>query len=143
MPKLSLLFLNISVALLMSSCAQPAVDSARWYSPEQVASGTPLFEQHCSGCHGDSAQGDSNWQTARPDGSYPPPPLNGSGHAWHHPLTQLDATIANGGTHPGASMPGFAQLLNKPERLTVIAAFQSYWDAPTYRGWLSRGGLSR
>ena len=143
MPKLSLLFLNISVALLISSCAQPAVDSARWYSPEQVASGTALFEQHCSGCHGDSAQGDPDWQTARPDGSYPPPPLNGSGHAWHHPLTQLDGTIANGGTHPGASMPGFAQLLNKQERLAVIAAFQSYWDARTYRRWLNRGGLSR
>ena len=36
------------------------------------------------------------------DGSFPPPPLNGTGHAWHHPLVALYATIATSqGRMPG------------------------------------------
>ncbi|HEY5673983.1 MAG TPA: cytochrome c [Malonomonas sp.] len=129
-----------SIAILISSCGRPTDGSARWYSPEQVAEGKILFSTHCSGCHGESAQGDPNWKTALPDGTYPPPPLNGSAHAWHHPLSQLEATIANGGAPPESSMPGFANTLNHQQRLAVIAAFQDYWDNRTYKRWIGRGG---
>lgn len=137
------MILGISIAVLISSCATPSPGSARWYTQEQVAIGKPLFSTHCADCHGGNGQGGANWQTALPNGAYPPQPLNGSGHAWHHSLSQLDETIANGGKHPGATMPGFANVLNKQERLAVISAFQSFWDNKTYKGWLTRGGLSR
>ncbi len=134
------IFLPVSVAILLSSCSKPALDATRWYTAEQVAEGKVLFRQHCSVCHGENAQGSPNWRTALPNGSFPPPPLNGAAHAWHHPLSQLEATIANGGTHAGATMPGFAKVMNRQKRLAVIAAFQDYWDDRTYRRWLGRGG---
>jgi len=135
--------LSISIAVLVSSCGKPIMSSARWYTPEQVATGKPLYAKYCAGCHGENGQGGANWETALPNGSYPPQPLNESGHAWHHSLAQLEETIADGGKHPGATMPGFSGVLNKDERLAVISAFQSFWGDRTYSGWLGRGGLSK
>ena len=143
MNKAFVLLLGMAVALVVISCGQPAADVARWYSLEQVASGKILYAQYCADCHGESGQGATNWQNALPNGSYPAQPLNGSGHSWHHPLSQLEATITRGGTHPGATMPGFAEQLDRSQRSAVIAAFQEFWSDRTYRQWLGRGGLSR
>lgn len=122
-------------------CVPPPPTSERWFTPEQVAAGKPLYATYCAGCHGDQGQGGANWDRPKADGSYPPQPLNGSGHSWHHSLASLEKTIAQGGTHPGATMPGFAEVLNKQQRLEVIAAFQSFWSDQIYANWLFRGGL--
>lgn len=137
------ILLSISVAIIVSACGKPLVDFSRWYTPEQVATGKPLYAKYCAGCHGERGQGGPDWQTALPNGSFPPQPLNGSGHAWHHSLSQLEQTIANGGKHPGATMPGFSNVLSHQERLAVISAFQSFWGDTTYSRWLGRGGLTK
>ncbi len=133
--------LSLTVAFLVVSCSGTSLKTSRWYASEQVAMGKPLYATYCAGCHGTNGGGASNWSTPLPSGSYPPQPLNGSGHSWHHSLSQLKGTIANGGTHPGATMPGFADSLSDEEQKAVIAAFQSFWDDKTYKGWLGRGGL--
>jgi mono/diheme cytochrome c family protein len=133
--------LSLIVAFLVVSCNATSLKTSRWYTIEQVAMGKPLYASYCAGCHGKNGEGAPNWDTPLPGGSYPPQPLNGSGHSWHHSLTHLEETIANGGKHPGATMPGFADSLTDIKQHAVIAVFQSFWDDQTYRGWLGRGGL--
>ena len=62
---------NVSfIALLASGCSDPTDGSlsgqelypgnpsgARWYSSEQVASGSQIFETNCAECHGANAEG--------------------------------------------------------------------------------------
>ena len=84
-----------------------------------------------------------NWRKTLADGSYPPPPLNGTAHARHHPLSLLLRTIRKGGAQIGGKMPGFGKKLNEKEQLGSIAFFQSKWSDKTYQGWLQRGGIKR
>lgn len=117
------------------------LDSPRWYSAEQVSQGGELFQENCAGCHGDKAQGLAHdWKKPLADGSYPPPPLNGSAHAWHHPLPLLMRTIDRGGVPLGGVMPGFRDKLNEDEKLAVIAWFQSLWPDEIYQRWEKRNG---
>lgn len=132
---------TLVVAMFVYGCAASSLPPERWYTNEQVAVGKPLYAKYCAGCHGDEGQGGRNWDRPTEDGIYPPQPLNGTGHSWHHSRSSLEKTIAQGGTHPGAKMPGFADVLDKQQRLAVIAAFQDFWDDKTYSGWLRRGGL--
>lgn len=113
----------------------------RWYTPSQVKQGKAVFETHCVICHGENAQGTKSWKTPRADGSYPPPPLDGSAHAWHHPLRVLKRTIDQGGIPLGGKMPGFKDKLKEEEKLALISYFQDYWDEAIYEDWLNRGGL--
>jgi len=113
--------------------------SKRWYSASQVSKGNQLFQNNCASCHGDQAQGlVADWKKTLPDGSYPPPPLNGTAHAWHHPMPQLLRTIEQGGVPLGGVMPGFADKLSEKERLAVIAYFQSFWPDQIYQHWKER-----
>ncbi|MBF0266107.1 MAG: cytochrome c [Gammaproteobacteria bacterium] len=116
--------------------------SSRWYNQLQVDKGRFIYEKNCLVCHGIKAQGiTEDWKQTLEDGSYPPPPLNGSAHAWHHPLKMLIHTINNGGAPIGGKMPAFKEKLNLKEKLAVIAYFQNFWDVEKYNAWLRRGGL--
>jgi mono/diheme cytochrome c family protein len=75
------------------------------------------------------------WRTPDANGIYPPPPLNGSAHTWHHPLDVLDNTIVNGGAEFGGVMPGFGNTLDAKDRLAIIAWFQSLWTDDIYSRW--------
>jgi len=112
--------------------------AGRWYSAAMVADGAELFARHCAACHGASGQGAANWQQRGADGHFPPPPLNGSGHAWHHPLRVLRAVIERGGTASGGAMPAFANQLNSRQRDAVIAHMQSRWPDEIYRIWAQK-----
>ncbi len=133
------------VVLLISALAacgktEPTV-SGRWYTPSQVADGKSLFLANCASCHGAAAQGTEDWRTPLANGKYPPPPLNGTAHAWHHPLKGLKLTVQNGGQALGGSMPGFGGTLDESDQEAVIAYFQSHWSDQIYQAWISRGGL--
>lgn len=117
----------------------------RWYESsqvDQVDRGEQVYMEHCAACHGDEARGlVSNWRQRLDDGSFPPPPLNGSAHTWHHPLQQLLQTIEVGGIPYGGQMPGFGDTIVESDRLAVIAYFQSFWSDDIYMAWLQMGGL--
>jgi len=114
----------------------------RWYNQGQLEHGAQVFSENCAVCHGDQAQGlVEDWRQRLPDGSFPPPPLNGSAHAWHHPIGQLTEIIDTGGAPYGGQMPPFSDVLNGDDKLAAIAYFQSFWDETTYLGWLDLGGL--
>ncbi len=118
-----------------------AAFSNRWYTPSQLDSGAKTYQQYCLQCHNENAKGIVNWKQTRPDGNYPPPPLNGSAHAWHHDIGTLTRTIENGGVALGGVMPGFSGKLSAAEIRAVIAYFQSFWSDEIYRAWIENGGL--
>ncbi len=114
----------------------------RWYSSAQAERGSVVFGRHCSTCHGENAQGlTDDWKKRLDDGSFPPPPLNGTAHAWHHPLQQLIQTIETGGVPYGGQMPPFDEVLGDEEKLAAVAYFQSFWEDEVYLAWRDRGGL--
>jgi mono/diheme cytochrome c family protein len=68
--------------------------------------------------------------------------LNGTAHAWHHPLGVLKKVINEGGIPMGGKMPAFNDKLKDDEKLAVISYFQSFWPDEIYNAWISRGGLN-
>jgi len=124
---------------LVAACSENAPDQenvpGRWYTVEQVESGAALYQMHCAACHAADGSATEEWRTPDADGNYPPPPLNGTAHTWHHPLEVLDNTIANGGIAFGGVMPGFADALSSDDRMAIIAWFQSLWPDDIYERW--------
>ena len=141
-----LIFLISSFAMSCSKSGKPSLGGeresiARWYSEQQISNGSIVFEQNCSGCHGARAQGKvANWKQKLVDGSFPPPPLNGSAHTWHHANSVLLQVINEGGKAYSEKMPAFQHVLNKEEKLEVIAYFQNFWEDEIYRQWEVMGG---
>ncbi len=131
--------MSLAILLALTSAAAAAVD--RWFAPAHAAAGGPLYLEHCASCHGAQGEGAPQWHEPGPDGSLPPPPLNGTGHAWHHPLKALHATIANG----QGKMPGWRDTLDTAEILAIIAWFQSQWPDEIYAAWerMDREGQGR
>lgn len=115
----------------------PKATTQRWYFPEQAERGKVIFTDHCRVCHGSQAEATPDWKTPDANGHYPPPPLNGSAHAWHHPMSVLGRTIYNGGAEVGGQMPAFKDKLSETDIIDVIAHFQSYWPDAIYDRWLT------
>ncbi len=142
MPKIATI-----IVLLLAGCGrgvppEPAVPG-RWYSASQVNAGRPLYATHCAVCHGGDGSATPDWRTPGPDGHYPPPPLNGKAHTWHHPLDVLESTIAEGGSRLGGEMPAFVRTLDKDQRLAVVAHIQTWWTQDIYDRWEEIDGRSR
>ena len=132
--------LPFSLVALILACSDeiPKSDptvAGRWYTAAQLELGNSIFLQHCATCHGETADGTADWRKADPSGNYPPPPLNGTAHGWHHPLSVLERTIAMGGVPLGGVMPGFSETLSKEEGRAAIAYFQSFWSDDIYARW--------
>jgi mono/diheme cytochrome c family protein len=134
------MILRLTVLLFFLAACTPNVPEqvavpGRWYTEAQVESGDSLYRIHCASCHGADGSATADWRTLDPSGHYPPPPLNGTAHTWHHPLDVLDQTIENGGIAFGGVMPGFAGVLQRDDRLAIIAWFQSLWPDDIYASW--------
>ena len=137
-------------AALLAACDESSMpldqidpQTGRWYTAELAAAGSAVFAEHCADCHGAAGQGAvAHWRTRLPDRSFPAPPLNGSAHTWHHPLSVLLQVIDTGGEALGGQMPGFGQVLRDDEKLAVVAWFQEFWSDEIYRQWLMMGGAN-
>lgn len=115
----------------------------RWYFAEQADRGQAVFTSNCVVCHGKNAEATADWKTPDANGAYPPPPLNGSAHAWHHPLSVLGRTVYLGGAPVGGQMPAFKDVLSETDIIDVIAHFQTYWSDAIYDRWLMIENSSR
>lgn len=131
--------LKLLIAAFMLITGQViAAEQERWYSEDQVTQGEQLFRQNCASCHGQNAEATPSWKQTDTDGNFPPPPLNGTAHAWHHDLNLLRRTIREGGQELGGVMPGFEDKLNAAQIDSVIAFFQSKWPDDIYQRWAGR-----
>lgn len=128
--------------VVLAACA-PKGENGRWYTQAQVDAGKEVFQSNCASCHGRKAQGRvMNWKKPDKNGNYPPPPLNGTAHAWHHSMKVLKHQIKKGGIPNGGVMPGFENSLSDEQIKNAIAYFQSFWSDEIYQAWLERGGLN-
>lgn len=89
-------------------------------SPEALAAGHRLAQQHCTGCHTEG----------NPDGTVALMDLTGqswTGHAWHHPDSVLAQMIVDGVSRPTGTMPPFGVELHADEIRTLIAFIKTFW----------------
>ena len=107
----------------------------RWYTPENVTRGALVYAENCAECHGRNGEGTKNWRQRNEDGKFPPPPINGTAHAWHHPIRVLGTQIKFGAPGGLGSMPGFADKLTDQQIVDVIAWFQDKWPDHIYSAW--------
>ena len=108
-------------------------------SADPVERGERIYGMYCASCHGDSGEGQPHWNITKSDGTLPPPPLNGSGHTWHHGDGTLYKQVKFGGGYldlPGfkSGMPAFDETLSHQEIVDVLAYVKSLWADLTIRG---------
>lgn len=130
-----------SMVLLLSACGEPPPDPAR------LALGGKLYAEHCASCHGARLEGQPDWRKRLPNGRFPAPPHDDSGHTWHHPDEVLIGITKNGLLPPYAppgyesDMPAFGGKLSDGEIRAVLAYIESHWSADVrrLRGEMLRG----
>jgi mono/diheme cytochrome c family protein len=110
----------------------------RWYTFQHVSQGARVFQENCAACHGKRAEGAPDWRKPGPDGKYPAPPLNGTGHGWHHPLKILFRVVKKGSPGGQGTMPAWGEKLSDDEMIAAIAWFQSKWPEEIYAAWMQR-----
>lgn len=149
----------LSAGLLLQACGEPAVPVAnkqadaglvkveaviqRTRDGAQIARGGNIFQQNCASCHGLNAEGAPNWHKPGADGKNPPPALNGTAHAWHHPMKALKHTISKGTLAIGGNMPASGDRLSEQDIEDVIAWFQAKWPDEIWQTWAKNDARSR
>lgn len=138
LPLLLCLILTLTAGCNTNNQREPEfIVEGRWFTRQQFELGKAVYADNCARCHGQYGQSIvDNWKRPNPDGTFPPPPLNGTAHTWHHPFEVLMRTINEGGAPIGGSMPAFGDSLSSEEKIAVIAYFQSLWDNKTYERWV-------
>jgi len=136
---------TLLAGLALSGCERAldsvaaGTDSAppdRYQDAQQIARGQAVYTQHCAVCHGADGKGQSgDWRVRDADGRYPPPPLDDSAHAWHHPTAVLLQAIREGSPPGEGNMPAWAGTLSEQEMQDVVAYIKSLWSESVYQLW--------
>lgn len=102
----------------------------------EFSRGRKLYQQNCASCHGKNAEGGApDWRKIDADGMYPPPPLNGTGHTWHHPTKVLVNLIKNGTAKIGGKMPAWKDKLSDQEINDILIWIKAQWPDDIYAAW--------
>lgn len=140
----------IPIVLLLAACSDPPATVKTGSAPapavpaaiaphgldaKLVARGGEIYKANCAACHGANAEGAPNWSKKGADGKYPPPPLDASGHGWHHSSAWLADMIRRGTVGRGGAMPGWEGRLGDDDIAAVIAWMQSRWPEEIYKSW--------
>jgi len=112
---------------------EPRNLAARKLAPEKIKRGEEVYRKNCASCHGPNGEATPGWRTPGPDGRYPPPPLDGSAHAWHHSTETLEQMIREGS--PGGGMPAWDGKLTNQQIDDVIVWIKSLWPDEVYDIW--------
>ena len=123
----------LAVALLPRPAG--AETPERWYEQTRVESGEKLYASNCAACHGARGEATPNWRQRDSDGTFPPPPLNGTAHTWHHSFRVIARQIMFGSPGGAGKMPAFQDKLTEEEVIDVIAWIQSLWPDEIYAHW--------
>lgn len=143
-------FLLCGIAVLLPGCGdslllgalsgQPSINSKtgwieRNFDQVQIKRGESVYVVHCAGCHGPNGEATPEWRKPGQDGKYPPPPLDGSAHAWHHSTEVLKKTILKGTPPEIGSMPAWEGKLTEQQVDDVIVWIKSLWPDEIYDIW--------
>jgi mono/diheme cytochrome c family protein len=128
----------LALAISIAGCDEPvARNTAQVISgpadatdTRAVVRGEAVYLTHCASCHGSQLEGQANWREALPDGAYPAPPHDGTGHTWRHTDQQLfEATKFGGGFSAApdsvSRMPAFEEQLTDEEIWAAVSFIQS------------------
>lgn len=114
-----------------------AVPLDRNLDPTQVARGQAIYDNNCATCHGAEGKGPpGDWRVRNAEGAFPPPPLDDSAHAWHHPTAVLLDVVRNGSPGGAGNMPAWKGKLTEQEMQDAVVYIKSLWSDPVYRLWL-------
>lgn len=102
-----------------------------------IALGRDLYARHCAACHGANLEGQPDWQRRGPDGRFPAPPHDETGHTWHHGDAMLleytrlggQAYLDARGIRFDSGMPAFGETLTEAEIVAILAFIRSTWPA--------------
>ncbi|MCK4866212.1 MAG: cytochrome c [Gammaproteobacteria bacterium] len=144
--KLSAIILLTSVSLLSYSEETKARGSfsteekvvKRDVDPVRYSQGTRLYQLNCATCHGLNAEGAKDWRKADDNGKNPAPPLNGTGHTWHHSTKALFNVIRNGTGKIGGNMPAWKDKLSNNDIKLILTWVTAQWPDEIYTAWYNR-----
>lgn len=103
----------------------------------QIVRGRAIYDKNCLECHGADGKGQpGDWRIRGADGKYPPPPLDDSAHAWHHPTAVLMEAIRDGSPGGQGNMPAWKDKLSEQEMQDVVVYIKSLWTDPVYQLWM-------
>ena len=136
-------FLLFGLVTLIVGCgesAQHRINSEtgmveRVFDENQIKRGETVYVANCVVCHGHNGEATPDWRKTGPDGKYPPPPLNGTAHTWHHSTEVLKKTILKGGPPEFGSMPAWEDKLTEQQVDDVIVWIKSLWPDEIYDVW--------
>ena len=105
-------------------------------SEENILKGKKLYNQYCASCHQVNLSGAKNWKGFDEDGHRKAPPLNGTGHTWHHTDELLHKIIKYGFAklikdYQGKMM-GFGENINDEGIDNILSYIKSYWKDDIY-----------
>ena len=102
-----------------------------------IARGKIIYQNNCISCHQVNLVGVENWKELDEDGHRKSPPLNGTGHTWHHDDATLHNIIKYGlvklvKNYQG-KMLGFEDKLKNKDIDSVLAYIKSFWPDDMYQ----------
>lgn len=111
---------------------------SRNIDPVKYSQGRKLFQSNCAVCHGKQGEGAKDWRKPDANGKNLPPPLNGSGHTWHHSRKALISTIKNGTGKIGGNMPAWKDQLSDKDIDAILSWITAQWPDEIYTAWYNR-----
>ncbi len=101
-----------------------------------IQAGRLLYAENCASCHGANLEGQPNWREPGPDGIFPAPPHDETGHTWHHGDGLLFDYVKLGGQEmmkrmgagdAKSGMPAFGDRLSDDQIRDILAFVRSTW----------------
>ena len=129
------------VVISTSSYAQDKTNSDvvnRNIDFKEFTFGQRLFLKNCAACHGRDGEGAKGWRKPDKDGKNLAPPLNGTGHTWHHSTKALTNVIRNGTAKIGGNMPAWKDKLSNKEIKLILVWVKAQWPDELYTAWYNR-----
>ena len=106
-----------------------------------IARGKIIYENNCVSCHQVNLVGAENWKGLDEDGHRKAPPLNGTGHTWHHDDASLHNIIKYGlakivKDYDG-KMIGFGDKISDKQIDSVLSYIKGHWEDEIYEEQIS------
>ena len=106
-----------------------------------IARGKIVYESNCVSCHQVNLIGAENWKGVDKDGHRKAPPLNGTGHTWHHDDATLHNIIKYGlaklvKNYEG-KMIAFGDKINDKQIDSVLSYIKNHWEDEIYERQIS------
>lgn len=130
--------MKILRTVLLMSFSVAAYAQERDINYIEYTKGQRLFQTNCAVCHGKQGEGAPNWRKPDENGKNPAPPLNGSGHTWHHSHKALANVIRNGTGKIGGNMPAWKDKLSAQEINDILTWAKAQWPDEIYSAWYNR-----